>query len=295
MPFMGWSLGRSAINLDAASNINLCLAFLRFCTAASTTTLDCSSVILHIFVDEFIAFSKERNPLAFPLWAVGVRLLGQAEPLLVPIAFLPLHAILISMSFHTFGDSHSKLPFEQITGVCVHHVGPMLCYTVGRHKHNLTSLIDIRKDVKAGDVACFVFGEIDCRCHIHRFVTAEKTYKHVIDQVVNDYFIALMENEKLVPGVRMVVYNVVPPCSRANSPEDPVNPYAGSDEDRKTYALYFNDALKWNCNELGWLFLDVYDKYAGLDGFLSKDYSDGHVHITDPRFIKEFLDYHGLL
>jgi len=198
------------------------------------------------------------------------------------------------MSFHTIGDSHAKYPWCYIPGIEVHHLGPMLCHTVGKHKHDLVNGMNIsREGVKPGDTVCFCFGEIDCRCHVHKFVTANRTYKQVIDDIVKDYFISLMENEKLVSGVRMVVYNVVPPPRKANSPEDQDYPYRGSDDDRSVYARYFNEVYDWHCKELGWTFVNVYDRYADTEGFLSKTYSDGHVHIANPVFIVEAVK--GLL
>lgn len=199
------------------------------------------------------------------------------------------------MSFHIFGDSHAAIPWRSIPGVVVHHLGAVLCYTVGKHKHDRANGLNIKGQVFEGDVCCFCFGEIDCRVHIAKHVTPERPYQKVIDEIVNDYFIALMENEKLVPGVRMAVYNVVPPCSQLDSPVDPAYPYTGNDDDRKAYARYFNEGFAWNCNELGWLFVDVYNRYTNAQGFLDKKYSDGHVHVTDPVFIEEFLREHALL
>jgi len=201
------------------------------------------------------------------------------------------------MSFHTFGDSHSSIPFSRIANVVAHHLGPILCYTVGRLKHDRTNGLNIANGygVKDGDTVCFCYGEIDCRCHVNKHITQEKTYQQVIDEIVGNYFVALMENEKLVPNVRMVVYNVVPPCSRHDSEDNPAYPYCGSDEERKAYACYFNEAIRWHCGETGWTFLDVYDRYTDGRGLLSKTYSDGNVHINNPVFIEEFLHTHGLL
>lgn len=196
------------------------------------------------------------------------------------------------MGFHTFGDSHAKMPWERITGVICHHIGPVLCYSIGQEK---LSRMSIKADVKDGDIACFCFGEIDCRVHIAKHVTPERSYEQVIDEIAKNYFIALMENEKLVPGVRMAVYNVVPPCSQLDSPVDPSYPYNGDDEQRKAYARYFNEAFARHCRDLGWVFVDVYSRYTNAQGFLDKKYSDGHVHITDPVFIEEFLRDHELL
>jgi hypothetical protein len=165
----------------------------------------------------------------------------------------------------------------------------MLCYTVGRLKHDRTNGVNIQPVVKSGDTACFCFGEIDCRCHIYKHVTATYSYQQMIDEIVNDYFIALMENEKLVPGVKMAVYNVIPPVRVPCLQQDNDYPFLGTNEERIAYSRHFNTAIAWNCKELGWMFVDVYDKYADQDGCLNPLYSDGHVHINNPIFIEEFL------
>jgi hypothetical protein len=191
------------------------------------------------------------------------------------------------MSFHTFGDSHGWLPFYRIPGVEVHHLGPWLCYTVGRLKYDRIKGLDISSKVKPGDTACFCFGEIDCRSHIHKHITTARSYQQMIDEIVNDYFIALMENEKLVPGAKMAVYNVIPPARFPGASQNNDYPYVGTNEERVAYSRHFNSAIAWNCKELGWTFVDVYNKYADEGGCLNPTYSDGHVHINNPVFIAD--------
>jgi hypothetical protein len=195
------------------------------------------------------------------------------------------------MSFHTFGDSHALYPWESISGVVVHHLGAILCHTVGRDG---LKVLNISGHVKAGDVACFSFGEIDCRCHVHKHVTAECPFEVVVGNLVRDYAAVIVQNEELAPGVKLAAVGVNPPGRNQGLKHDPNYPFAGSDEDRKKYHRLFNRLLSEACQKAGWLFVDVYDKYAGEDGCLNEAYSDGHVHIVNPVFIKEFLEAHGV-
>ena len=90
------------------------------------------------------------------------------------------------MKIHTIGDSHSVHPWNKIDNIIIHHQGPKLCYSIGRDGINLTNL-----NIKENDLLIFCFGEIDCRCHIIKYITETKTYKDIIDEIVNNYFIAI--------------------------------------------------------------------------------------------------------
>jgi hypothetical protein len=198
------------------------------------------------------------------------------------------------MSFCTIGDSHAKYPWCYIPGIEVIHLGPILCHTVGKHKNDLVNGVNISNHgIKPEDTVCFCYGEIDCRCHIHKHVTASRAYQQVIDEIVGDYFVALMENEKLVPGVKMAVFNVIPPARFPGATQNNDYPYRGTNEERVAYSRHFNTAIAWNCKEVGYAFIDVYDKYADEGGCLDTRYSDGHVHINNPVFVIEALK--GLL
>jgi hypothetical protein len=200
------------------------------------------------------------------------------------------------MSFHTLGDSHCHNPWEKIPGIKSHHYGAILAHTIGKHKHDLVNGVNIGRDgLKAGDIACFCFGEIDCRCHVSKFVNASTPYQKVIDEIVNNEIIALAGQEKVVPGVRIMMNLVVPPPRQVGTRFDPLYPFIGSDNDRLNFVCYFNEMLIRHCKERGWGYVDVYIKYADGEGFLNHAYSDGHVHVTDPRFYVEFLHAHGLL
>ncbi len=194
------------------------------------------------------------------------------------------------MPIHTIGDSHSTNGW---TDVIKHHLGPILCYSFGKEKLNRC---DIRKlNIENGDTIIFCFGEIDCRCHIHKHITDTNSYRNIIDNIVDNYFeaIELNANTSQLKLKNICVYNVVPPVSKHNTSEHPDYPYLGTDDERKKYVLYFNEKLKEKCLIKNYIFFDVYDKYADNNGFLRKDLSDSNVHIRNSvhtqNFIKEYL------
>ncbi len=68
------------------------------------------------------------------------------------------------MRIHTVGDSHSHCAWPDY--VIPHHLGAILCYSFGKEKLERCDLREL--DIEDGDTVIFCFGEIDCRCHIHK-------------------------------------------------------------------------------------------------------------------------------
>ncbi len=195
------------------------------------------------------------------------------------------------MTIHTIGDSHSCNGWPAT--VKDHHIGPVLCYSFGRD--NLGKC-DIRNfDIKDGDTIVFCFGEIDCRCHIHKHIS-EMPYQQIIDITVAQYARAIDINLR-VSSLRpryVCVYNVVPPIQRHKKENHTVYPFLGEDEERKQYVLYFNKKLREMCASRGYIFFDVYDKYTDENGFLSDNLCDGNCHIGNGVHIDAFIRDHGL-
>ena len=187
-------------------------------------------------------------------------------------------------TIHTFGDSHSYFGWNNIPNINTHHLGPKLCFSIGRDGLNISNY-----GVKENDIVVFCFGEIDCRCHIHKYINNDTTYKQIIDEIVEKYFFQINMNMSLYKNITMCVYNVVPPIEKHNTGENPDFPYLGTDEERKSYVLYFNEKLKEKCKDNNYIFFDVYDKYTDNNGFLSKILGDGCVHIKNGIFIEKFV------
>jgi hypothetical protein len=190
------------------------------------------------------------------------------------------------MAIHTFGDSHSYNGWGGITNIQNHHLGPRLCFSIGRDGINIKEGYNVNN----GDTVIFCFGEIDCRCHIHAHITESMDYKKIIDTIVTNYFIQIQIAVNTFDKLKIVIYNVIPPIQKHNTFENKSYPYLGTDEERKSYVLYFNEKLKQTCFEYKFLFFDVYNKYIDSNGFLNRSLSDGNVHIRDGVYIKDFVE-----
>ena len=207
------------------------------------------------------------------------------------------------MVIHTIGDSHSKYGWlehlgdrwEDLDYINRHHLGPVLCYSFG--KKNL-DICDINKfNIKNDDSVVFCFGEIDCRCHVHKYINSVKSYKMIINEIIHNYINAIKINlENCNVKLKNICVFNIPPTPQKKQVKSKVNfPLLGTDEERKSYATYFNKCLKDKCNENKWIFFDVYDSYCDNNGFLNKKYSDGDDHILNSCFIKKFINDNHLL
>jgi FkbM family methyltransferase len=189
---------------------------------------------------------------------------------------------------HTIGDSHGGGvlglvgAFDQIADVMHHHLGPKLMHSIGRDGLDLRAY-----GIADGDTVICCFGEIDCRCHIHKFGA---DYRRTIEVTVERYMQALLANLARLPQLRLCVYNIPPPIRKAGRAENPDYPYLGTDEERLTYVTYMNILLAEQCGRNGLVFVDIVRNYADAEGFLRPELSDTTVHIVEPGPLLRFID-----
>ena len=76
-----------------------------------------------------------------------------------------------TIKIHTVGDSHAKIPWDDITldniEIDVHHLGPRLMHTVSK-KPWLTSVKNF--NIRKKDIIIYCFGEIDCFLCMFSFI-----------------------------------------------------------------------------------------------------------------------------
>lgn len=174
----------------------------------------------------------------------------------------------------TIGDSHCWHGWLKIPGVNINLMGPMTMHSVGRDKPYILSSVPKEDDV------IFCWGEIDCRCHVHK----HQPWEECIEGLVKNYVEALKINSK--DHKKIWIYNVVPPPRKNLVIQSPGFPFEGEDEDRLKYVKRMNELLKKS--EFG--FVDVYDKYSDEEGFLKIPMSDLHVHIADEKPLAEWVE-----
>ena len=200
---------------------------------------------------------------------------------------------------YTIGDSHSRIPWQQIKNVDINHLGPILAFSVGRDGLDRVNISNMK--IKENDYIVFCFGEIDCRGHIHKHITKENTYQKQIDFIVENYFNTIRKNKKLINfHINICVSNVVPatPFYTETFRQVAHNsefPFVGTDEERKTYVQYFNKKLAYHCEKNDYLFIDIYDKCVDQNGYLNWYLSDRNVHLGTSLPLRNFLKERNIL
>lgn len=201
-------------------------------------------------------------------------------------------------TIHTVGDSHSLFGWKDLKKVPVkiNHLGPRLMYTFGT---SAGSIVDesIIRTLSLHDLLVFCFGEIDCRCHIHKHVSSEVSYHTIIEQIVDSYIAGILNlrTKYSLEAIKIAAYSVVPPIRRIHGVENTSFPFLGNDTDRLNYQQYMNMILRKKCIDNNVIFFDVTGYYADSEGFLIKELSDNICHINGELGITRVLEDMNLI
>ena len=201
------------------------------------------------------------------------------------------------MSFHIFGDSHVQYAWSDINNIYTHALWGSLCYSFGRDMLSRLNISNPEYGVKENDSVCFLFGEIDCRSHIRKYVTDDVTYMEIIDPIIYKYFEGIKLNAELYKHVNIYVCSIAPAVEKNKIYVDKIGiengwlatTFNSSDDERKQYVHYFNKKLKEFCNLYNYTFINIHDYYTDANGFLNRELSCPSVHIKDPKFIIKYL------
>jgi hypothetical protein len=172
---------------------------------------------------------------------------------------------------NVFGDSH-VWALKEIPGVEVTHLGPRTMYHIGREG----------LDIKDSELTIYVFGEIDCRCHIGRIRdTTGESQTSIINRLTDAYFKAIKANK----GIG-ILYSIVGATTITEAGSQ-YNPY-GTLEDRIQIIREMNTKLRQSDLPM----LDICDHYNLPSGELDPRFRDPGIHIDTKHngYIREKLD-----
>jgi hypothetical protein len=181
---------------------------------------------------------------------------------------------------HVFGDSHSR-SYASMPEAIVHHIELATMHRAGRDRAFF--LRKMRWRMGRFAAVALVFGEIDVRVHIGR--VAERTGRSIAS-VVEEMATRFLDAVARYRGRhRILVVAVTPPAAGTDGmpPALPDYPNWRMAIDRVPVTRALNDTLRSGCAARGFDFVECPADYAGPDGILRPEMSDGNVHIGSER------------
>lgn len=204
---------------------------------------------------------------------------------------------------YIYGDSHANYSFKNLA--LPHHnfyENSITMFRIGRDNNIINfKKEDIAKDISdTNNIIIISYGEIDCRCHIHRQINLQRDENDIIHELVNNYINAI-HNHTIELGAKIIIVGVIPPTTQSDY--ENLNgqilhdfPFIGSNEDRVRYTQQTNKLLEDLSNKNKFIYFNPYHYYTRDDGTLKYELSDNIVHIGDNTyFLDKFIELYETL
>jgi hypothetical protein len=198
---------------------------------------------------------------------------------------------------YIYGDSHAHACFKKINiPYTDYHQNAITMFRIGRD-NKIINFNNNEHDINS--VICFVYGEIDCRCHIQRQINLGKNEDLIINELVQNYFNTLKNN--IYNHKKVIIVGIIPPTRQIDyeSVHGPIThafPFVGTDEERVRYTTKANVLIEKLCYSNGYIYFNPYEYYTRDDGTLKFELSDNNVHIGDNTVVLEkFMDLYNTL
>lgn len=199
---------------------------------------------------------------------------------------------------HIYGDSHANLSFKNLK---IHnnnqHCDSITMFRIGRDNIIIHFNGNI---IQKDDIIILSYGEVDCRCHIHRQIDLGKNEDDVINELVNNY-IRTIKNNTINMDIQIIIVGVIPPTKQTDYEiiHGPILyefPFVGSDADRVRYTNKVNKLIEEMSNANNYIYFNPYSYYTRPDGTLKHELSDTIVHLGDNSFFLErFMDLYNAI
>ena len=189
---------------------------------------------------------------------------------------------------YIFGDSHADFNFRNFSmshsnktemSITMHRIG---------RDNQIINFDSSMNDIQ--NTFIFLYGEVDCRCHITRQLGQGRQLDEICLTLVDQYFKTISNNCQQYK--KIIICSITPPI-RKKEYEDkhgPVThefPFLGTDAERVSYTKKMNQLLHNYCIKHNFIWVDTYPLYARDDGTLKWELSDGICHIKNNTYFLE--------
>jgi hypothetical protein len=189
---------------------------------------------------------------------------------------------------YLYGDSHARFSFKGLTLPYIdRHEASITMFRIGRDNH----LINFNPNEHDNtSILCFVYGEVDCRCHIQRQIDLGRLEDKVVEELVTNYINTIKSGVKSYK--KIIITGVIPPTNQndfeqQNGPIEHEFPFVGNEESRVRYTNKVNHLLQEHCKENNFIYFNPYLHYTRDDGTLKYELSDRIVHLGDTTYFLE--------
>uniref|UniRef100_A0A6C0D060 SGNH hydrolase-type esterase domain-containing protein n=1 Tax=viral metagenome TaxID=1070528 RepID=A0A6C0D060_9ZZZZ len=193
---------------------------------------------------------------------------------------------------YIYGDSHGVHSFKNLHLPHVNNsCNSITMFRIGRDN----SIVNFDKNYHNKDsILCFLYGEIDCRCHIQKQINTGRNEDDIINELITNYFNTLKNNINIYKQI--IIVGIIPPTlqydyENLHGPILHEFPFVGTDNDRVRYTIKMNNCIQQYCIKNNYIYFNPYDYYTRDDGTLKYELSDSTVHLGDNSFfLKKFIE-----
>ena len=178
-----------------------------------------------------------------------------------------------------FGDSHARFSFHNLSIPHINHSESS--FTMNRVARDCI-IPNYKKEYDiSNNTIILAFGEIDCRCQIHKQQLLGRDEDEIIKTLAESYISSIINNIK---NAKIIIVAVIPPTRQEdyeslNGPITHQFPFVGTNIDRVRYTNKLNTILYDLCNKHSLHYFNPYLTYTNSDGTLDFKYTDKLVHI----------------
>lgn len=200
---------------------------------------------------------------------------------------------------HCIGDSHvcffngrdaihpewpdfigKNLPFK------TYRLGTPLAYNLSSYNtksRGREKLLDLLKLLPLNSTILFVFGEIDCRCHLGKQAELqERPINETVEECVNRYFDVITEVRNL--GFNIGAWGVIPSTDFSKYEPDHPFPSYGTCQQRNIITKLFNNYLDQLCKINDIIFVSIFEEMLNIDLTANLDYYMDVNHLSQKAF-----------